>query len=94
MATYFIQYPIVLSSVDGALVNQWSRGDLQVCMLVVEYSAQNSTFDFCSYTRSFTAKLLLHPQWLDSDGVVTFDNCWQQGDYTVDQVCSHRAASS
>ena len=31
--------------------------------------------------------------WLDSDGVVTDDKCWQHGDYTVDQLCSHRAAS-
>ena len=33
-------------------------------------------------------------QWLDSDGVVTVDNCWQHGDYIVDQLCSHCAASS
>ena len=33
-------------------------------------------------------------QWLDSDGVVTVVNCWQHGDYTVDQLCSHSAASS
>ena len=28
--------------------------------------------------------------WLDSDSVVTVDNCQQQGDYTVDQ---HAAGS-
>ena len=33
-------------------------------------------------------------QWLDSDGVVTVDNCRQQGDYTVDQLCSYHAAGS
>ena len=33
-------------------------------------------------------------QWPDSDGEVTFDNCWQYGDYSVDQMCSHCAAGS
>ena len=33
-------------------------------------------------------------QWLDSDGVVTLVNCRQHSDYTVDQLCSHRAAGS
>ena len=35
-------------------------------------------------------------QRLDSDGVgvVTIVNCRQPGDYTVDQLCSHRAAGS
>ena len=33
-------------------------------------------------------------QWLDSDSVVTVDNFWQYGVYTVDQLCSHCAASS
>ena len=33
-------------------------------------------------------------QWLDSDDVVTIDNCWQHSDYTVDQLCSHHAAGS
>ena len=33
-------------------------------------------------------------QWLVSDGVVTVGNCRQHGDYTVDQLCSHRAAGS
>ena len=31
-------------------------------------------------------------QWLDRDSVVTVDNCQQHGDYTVDQLCSPRAA--
>ena len=33
-------------------------------------------------------------QWLDSDSVVTVDNCRQHGDYTVDQLCSNHAAGS
>ena len=37
---------------------------------------------------------LVTTQWLDSDGVVTVDNCWQHGDYTIDRLCSHRASNS
>ena len=33
-------------------------------------------------------------QWLDSDDVVTIVDCPQHGDYTVDQLCSQRAAGS
>ena len=32
--------------------------------------------------------------WLDSDSAVMIDrlaNCWQQGDNTIDQLCSHYA---
>ena len=31
---------------------------------------------------------------MDSDSVATVDNCQQHDDYTVDQLCSHRAAGS
>ena len=30
--------------------------------------------------------------WLDSDSVVTIDNCQQHSNYTVDKLCSHHAA--
>ena len=49
----------------------------------------------CEEDNAYTAKLLFHQshilgtmttQWLDSDVEVTVDNCWQQGDYTVDQM--------
>ena len=30
-------------------------------------------------------------RWQNSDGVVTIDICPQQGDYAIDQLCSHRA---
>ena len=33
-------------------------------------------------------------QWLDSNSLVTIVKSWQHGDYTVDQLCSHRAADS
>ena len=33
-------------------------------------------------------------KWPHSDGVVTVDNYWQHGDYTVNQLCSHHAAGS
>ena len=36
----------------------------------------------------------MNAQWLDSDGVVTVDNCRHHGDFTVDQLCSHHAAGS
>ena len=32
--------------------------------------------------------------WLDSDSVVTIDNCQQHSNYTVDKLCSHHAAGS
>ena len=51
----------------------------------------------CTQQNSFSIRHLLGTVtslWLDSGGIVTDDNCLQHGDYTVDQLCSHRAAGS
>ena len=42
----------------------------------------------CTQQNSFSISHLLGTVitlWLDSDGVVTVDNCWQHRDYTVQQ---------
>ena len=58
------------------------------------------TYCYCYYYTQQNSYSISHlsstvtTQWLDSDGVVTFVNYRQQGDYTVDQLCSHRAAGS
>ena len=72
-------------------------GSLSLIKYTTEYNTPTNNF-----TESYTAKLLFHQsptrhsdytvtgQW----HVVTVDNWWQHGDYIVDQLCSHHAASS
>ena len=51
----------------------------------------------CTQQNSYSINHLLGAvttQWLDSDGVVTVDNCQQHSYFTVNKLCSHHATGS
>ena len=77
---FFTQRSVVYVMIQ---LSTWARSSVCFCTV----TQQNS--HSINYLHSTGITL-----WLHSDSAVIIGNCWQHGDYTVDQLCSHHVSGS